>query len=98
MITSATMRASLAGLSECGNIGKRRHTVGRCRCDDRFFLYQSPLWAYLDACVSKSLPLIIGTTGFSAQQRSRIEEASKTYSIGACPQYECRGQSQLLLA
>ena len=76
--------ASLAGLSECGILVSADIPLVDVDVMIDFSLPE-PALAYLDACVSKSLPLIIGTTGFSAQQRSRIEEASKHIPLVLAP-------------
>ena len=40
---------------------------------------------YLDACQKANVKLIIGTTGFTAQQKSQIEAASKSIAIVFAP-------------
>ena len=75
---------SLVGLPESGiSVGAELPDRGVDVMID-FSLPDSSM-LYLDQCVSKALPLVIGTTGFSAQQRSLILEASKHIPLVLAP-------------
>jgi 4-hydroxy-tetrahydrodipicolinate reductase len=41
--------------------------------------------AHLDACVQAGVPIVIGTTGFSAQQKARIGEAARQIPVVFAP-------------
>jgi 4-hydroxy-tetrahydrodipicolinate reductase len=41
--------------------------------------------AHLDACVRAGVKMVVGTTGFSAEQRGRIEQAAKRIAVVLAP-------------
>jgi 4-hydroxy-tetrahydrodipicolinate reductase len=78
--------AELAGLPPCGVCVQDNLPAGLANCDCLIdFTRPAGTLAHLDLCVAANVRMVIGTTGFDAAGKARIEEAARRIPIVFAP-------------
>ncbi|MXW53852.1 MAG: 4-hydroxy-tetrahydrodipicolinate reductase [Gammaproteobacteria bacterium] len=86
---SSFLESDAGALADCGEIGisvssEMDAAIGDCRVLIDFSV-PDVIQDLTDSCVDRGIGMVIGTTGYSAKQRSSVEEAAESIPIVLSP-------------